>query len=126
MSNNSSTINILLTFCNSYAIVIHMETIKQKPNTLLKISSLATVALLGSGLIIGGSSEGKESCTEVTAGKETASELVDRIAKALPGESTPDDVNYATGGDYSKTVSEGQKYKVCSTEDGHLSLNKLD
>ena len=28
MSNNSSTINILLTFCNSYAIIIHMEIAK--------------------------------------------------------------------------------------------------
>jgi hypothetical protein len=125
---NSSTINTLLTFCNSYAIIMTMERIKINKQNLAIVSTIASLAILGGGTIISGSENTNNDmkCVEVTAKNESASSLVDRTAPILPGESGPEDVVNATGGDYSKTVQQGKQYKVCGQPDGTLSLNNVE
>ena len=125
---NSSTINTLLTFCNSYAIIMTMERIKINKQNLAIVSTIASLAILGGGTIISGSENTNNDmkCVEVTAKNESASSLVDRTAPILPGESGSEDVVNATGGDYSKTVLQGKQYKVCGQPDGTLSLNNVE
>jgi hypothetical protein len=102
--------------------------LSNKHNKKLPAGIIATAALIaiGSLTVYGANDEPQETCITQTAEQsETASELVDRSASQIPGNSTDIDVYEATGGDYPKTVVAGKKYQVCGTPDGSLRLEEI-